>query len=802
MRRRRWVKALAALALLALLLVAAAVWFVRRPWPQEAGALAVAGLAAPVDVVRDRWGVPHLYAASEHDLFLAQGFVHAQDRLWQMEMNRRIARGELSAVLGPAALEVDVAMRTLGMRRAAERDWARMAPEPRAVLTAYAAGVNAFLAGHRGRLPLEFTLLGVHPDPWRPVDTLAWGKVMCWNLGENYSFELSRARLLARLGPEAAQQLLPPYRSGAPVVVPPQVGGFAWLRDARFDGLARLVSFFANRGADWGSNNWVVRGSRTATGRPLLANDTHLALTMPSAWYANDLHGGRFASLGYTLPGVPMVLVGHNARIAWGVTDMIPDVEDFYVEKFDDREHPRRYLFRGVWRDLLVLSETIAVKGRAPERLDVLLTHHGPVMNRVSSRLQKVAEPYTLRWAAVEPGDLLEGVLRINLAADWRQFRNGLRRWSAPNLNFVYADVDDHIGYQATGYVPLRAPGHQGLVPVPGWTGEYEWRGFIPFDELPTLYDPPSGFIVTANNKVAGDGYPYPLAYEWADPYRAMRISQVLAATPRATLAGMGRLQADTFSLPAAALLPYLRAVAPASDLERRALALVRAWDLCNRPDRAGAAIFQVWYRTLVADTVGDELGPELLREYLVYDWIHGPMMVDLMAHSDARWFDDVRTPRVERRDDVVRRSFAAAVEWLRRHQGGDPRRWRWGDLHTVTFVHRPLGEAGLPLLSALFNGGTVPAPGDRFSVNAAWFSGNLDRPYESNGGAAHRFLVDLADFDRALGVLNTGQSEHLFHRHREDMVPLWQQVAYHPLPFSRERVRAAAEGTLVLRPH
>lgn len=804
-KRRGCLRGLAALGLLAVLLGIAGCWFVRRPWPQVDGTITVAGLSAPVEVVRDRWGVPHLYARNERDLFFAQGFVHAQDRLWQMEMNRRIARGELSAILGEATLDVDRAMLTIGVLRAAEADWQRMAAEPRAVLEAYAAGVNAFIETHRDQLPVEFTLLGVDPAPWRPVDSLAWGKVMCWNLGENFNFEVSRARIIGTVGREAAAQLLPPFRGEGPVVIPDGVGDYAWMREARFDRLAAVAAFFSDRGPDWGSNNWAIHGSRTATGRPLLGNDTHLPLTMPSVWYANGLHGGRFQSLGYTLPGVPMVLLGHNGRIAWGITDMIPDVQDFYIEKVDDKERPRQYLFRGEWRDIRVLPLEIAVRGREPERLELLLTHHGPVMNQASGRLRTAAtEIYTLRWAAAEPGDLLESVFRLNLAGDWNAFRQALRLWDAPNLNFVYADTAGNIGYQATGDIPVRVPGHQGVLPVPGWTGEYEWQGFIPFEELPTLYNPPSGFVTTANNKVVGDGYPYHLAYEWADPYRAARLTRLLSENRKVTMDDMRDLQADTYSLPAEEMLPVLLTVEPEGGLERQALAMLRAWNRRNDAEgegAAGAAVFQAWYRSLLRQTFGDELGPELTREYLIYDWKHMPMMADLLRAGESRWFDDGATPAVERRADILARSLGEAVRTLSGQMGDDPARWSWGELHTTAFVHRPIGESGLPVVSGLFNGDRIAAPGDRFSVNSVWFSFNPDRPFEADGGAAHRFLADLSDLDNSRGAQNSGQSGHLFHPHREDLVPLWQSVGHHPLPYSRERVRAAAEATLELRP-
>ena len=443
------------LVILAVILAAIGFWFVRRPWPKVTGDISVSGINAPVEVIRDKWGVPHIYAQSEHDLFFAQGYVHAQDRLWQMEFNRRIASGTLSAILGEATLDTDRFMRTIGLRRAAEKDWALAEEETRAVMEAYSEGVNAFIESHRNSLPLEFTVLGTKPEPWTPVDTLAWGKVMAYSLCGNYDAELLRARLIAGLGPEAAQQLMPPYPEQGPVIVPPEALAYSWLRDGQFYELDGAAFGGGLARTDWGSNDWVVHGSRTATGLPLLADDTHLSLDMPSIWYENGLHGGEINSVGYTFPGVPMVVIGHNERIAWGVTNLAADVQDFYIEKFDDPAHPTQYEFQGEWKDLEVLYETIDVKDSTPYTLQVLSTQHGPVMNRVLGNLPQ-AEPLALQWTALEGTHLLNAVYRLNLASSWEEFREALTHWDAPSQNFVYADVEGNIGYQSPGKIPIN----------------------------------------------------------------------------------------------------------------------------------------------------------------------------------------------------------------------------------------------------------------------------------------------------------------------------------------------------------
>jgi penicillin amidase len=798
-RRRRW-PAIAGIVLLVLvaILAGAGVWFVRRPWPQTNGTTPIPSLQSPVQVVRDRWGVPHIYAQNEHDLFFAQGYVHAQDRLWQMDFSRRICSGNLSAVLGDGILDVDRFMRTIGLRRAAEKDWEALDDDTRAILEAYAEGVNAYIKANRRRLPLEFTLLGIQPAPWTPIDSLSWGKLTSLQLGGNYNVELLRARVVAALDKTAAQELLLPHGDGVALFVPPEARGYDWLTSARFEGLDAVAALLGNPNYEWGSNNWAVHGSRTATGMPMLANDTHLSLGMPSLWYENGLHGGRFDVAGVTFPGVPMVIIGHNQRVAWGVSNMGPDVQDLYIEKLNDPTNPSQYEFLGEWLDLQVVEDVIQVRNRAPVTLKVYITRHGPILNDVIGELDS-AEPLALQWTALDSSSLFQAIRLVNLATDWNEFRRALSYWDVASQNFVYADVDGHIGYQATGRIPIRAAGHQGLLPVPGWTGEYEWQGSVPFDELPSLLDPSTGFVATANNKVVPDDYAYLLSYEWSSGYRAQRIIDLLAANDRVTVQDMQHIQAQTYSPPASALRPYLLAVEPQDDVQAQALAQVEAWDLCYETDRAGASVYQVWYWFLARNTLQDELGDELLDEYLDSSRMHMPTMIALMAQPESTWFDDVSTAQTETRDDIVRRSLADAVEWLSERYGKAPERWKWGRMHTMTFVHQPFGQSGIGLLEYIFNSKTIPARGDAFTVDAAAFS--FQDPFVVQHGVSQRMIVDLSELDNSLAVHTTGQSGHVFHPHREDFVSMWQNVEYHPMHFAREAVKANSEAVLTLVP-
>ena len=552
-----------------------------------------------------------------------------------------------------------------------------------------------------------------------------------------------------------------------------------------------------------GSNGWVVHGSRTASGKPLLANDTHLGLAMPSIWYENGLHGGRFDVVGFSFAGMPLVVTGHNGRIAWGITAMTTDSQDLFVEELDDEglgegQAPTRYRFGGDWRPIDVRRESVAVKGQAPVPIEIRSTHHGPLVNELYPLLAG-EPPMALRWTAAQSAPLLPALAAVNLAPDWPAFRTALGAWQAPNLNFLYADVDGNIGYQAAGLHPRRAPGHDGTSPVEGSSGEHEWRGFVPFEEMPWALNPESGFLVNANNQVIAGDHPL-LTRDWVGPQRAQRIVDLLAADADLTREEMARIQADTYSLAAEALRPHLLAAPPpAGDLEARARGLVKSWDLRYEADRAGASVFFVWQWKLVRAIAGDEVGEDLLSNLEVAPLLEYPALDRWLARAEDPWFDDRATEAVEGREDMVARSLREAVAWLAQRYGDDPDEWRWGRLHPMTFRLLPLGGTGFPPLDAVFNSATVESRGGPATVFSAHPS--LQQPFAVTSGTSQRFVADLADLDRSLAVNSTGQVAHVFHRHREDQVPLWHDVLFHPVIFSRAAAEADAEATLTLSP-
>ncbi len=780
---------------------------VRRAWPQINGTVQVPGLQSPVTVIRDKWGIPHIYASSLHDLLFAQGYVHAQDRFWQMEFWRRIGSGRLSEILGKSALAQDRFIRTLGWHRAAAQEWEQMDPETRAALEAYAEGVNAYISTHRGRLGLEFTLLGLtgtrfDPEPWHPVHTITWGKVMAWNLGGNMDMELLRANIIARLGTPAAPVLMPPYPSDRPVIVPHP------LSEKTLQAVPEAVftTRFLGEGDGLGSNNWVVAGSRTETGKPLLANDPHLGIQMPSIWYEIGLHcepkgpDCPINVVGASFPGSPGVIIGHNDRIAWGVTNVNPDVQDLFIEKVNP-ENPNQYEYRGRWEDMQIVREEIRVAGQEePVVVFARITRHGPIINDVVGGEEEDWsfgwQPLALSWTALQPGTLMRSILLLDKAQNWEDFREALSYWDVPSQNFVYADVEGNIGYQTPGRIPIRKSG-DGSVPVPGWTGEYDWVGYIPFDELPRAFNPPEGYIVTANNAVVRPDYPYLLTVDWSDRtgQRAQRITELIEELTPISVEDMERIQGDNLPVWTRQVLPYVTA-ALADYHDPRPLELLRNWDGQTTRDSAAAALFEAFRIHLVDRTFRDELGESLVRRSRAMALY---ALESLIADPQSPWFDDRTTPQVETRDDIIRQAMTDAIAELTERLGPNVEKWRWGDLHTATFRNQALGQSGIALIERIFNRGPVPVDGTLATVNNTAYSPSA--PYEVRTVPSYRQVIDAGDWSRSVSMHTTGQSGHPFHRHYDDMIDPWRNIQYHPMLWSRTEVEAQAEGILLLVP-
>jgi len=831
--RRFGLKALGVLVVVVAIAAIAARWYLRQSLPSMSGEVHVSGLSGPVEIVRDADAIPHIFAATKADAFYGLGYVHAQDRLWQMEFQRRIGHGRLSEIFGTATIAQDRFLRTAGFGRAARSAWEHLPADARAQIDAYVAGVNAFITTHHGReLPPEFTLLRFEPEPFTGAYVLAWVKMMAWDLSANYSFELMRHDMIARLGAERTAELLPPYpregltivpkldedesssvrlRRAAPAAIEnraPQ-DGFNWsdaLARGVEHGLPDVTRFLLGgaRTEALGSNNWVVDGTLTASGKPMLANDPHLGTHVPSLWYLAHLTAGDFDLIGATLPGAPAAAIGRNRYIAWGETNVAADVEDLYRERLD--ASGAKAEFRGALEPIRVVPETIVVKGGAPIHLDVRITRHGPLIsdalnaNNAESKDSPpptVLEPLAFRWTALDETDTtVVAFLRLNDAHNWTEFTAALKDFVVPAQNFVYADVDGHIGYYAPGRIPVRASG-DGSAPADGWTGEAEWTGWIPFEELPHLFDPPNHFIVTANNKPTPLGDPHLIGVDFPDPYRAQRITDLLLGRSRLTPDDFRAIQADTHSLHAEALLPLLIEHArPRDPHDVQALQLLERWDFNAKGDSAATAIFQAWFFHLASAFAGDELGPRLLQSYEGRFSYITRFVTAVLTTGSSPWCDDARTPAKETCDQTVTTALHDAVGDLRNRLRTEMPSWRWDTIHRAVFPHQGLDTVGMlrPFLSR-----SVPNGGDWSTVNVGAVA--ADSPYEQHSVAGYRQIIDLSPANDSRFADAVVESGHFLSSHYDDFLTDFQAVRHRPMRMDRQAIEKGAIGTLRLVP-
>lgn len=738
----------------------------RASLSQVEGRIALKGLSAPVEVVRDRWGVVRVRAASLEDLFFAQGFVHAQERLWQMEFQRRVGQGRLAEVLGEAALPQDRFLRTWGFYRAAESAYERLYPEEKRVVDAYVAGVNAFLESG-APLPPEFRLLSFRPEPWTGPDVLVWAKMMSFDLSMNWEEELLRHRLLARgVSPERLLELLPPYPEDAPTILQAEDLNLPLSREEAPAALLRLAPprFLE------ASNNWVVSGSRTATGKPFLADDPHLGLQAPSLWFLMALEAPGYRVIGATLPGVPGIVIGRNERIAWGVTNVGADVQDLYL--LED-VGGKGYRYKGQVVPYRVREERIRVKGGKEEVLWVRETHYGPVITDALQDPPKT--PMALRWVSLDEEDhILMAFLGVNRARNWQEFTEALRHYSAPSQNFVYADVDGNIGYIAPGKFPIRREGHTGMVPVPG-NGEWDWQGYRKPEEWPKVLNPKEGFVVTANHKVTPKGFPYALTYDWAEPYRAERIREMLLAKEKLSLEDMKAIQMDQKSLLFRDFRPVLELLNPLSERSRTWRERLLAWD--GVADRASeeALVFALWYTELTR-LPEKEVG----QPY----WDEPRYLLRAMREGDK----NCDQPGTEYRESCLDFAALALERALDRKEALRAR--SWGEVHRATFPHAVLTHTPLKRLTDR----RVPFGGDRYTVNVGPF---VPESLQMTHGPSYRQIVDLSDPEASLFIHPMGQSGHFLSPHYADLLPLWTRGGYLPMAFSAP----GGERVLLLEP-
>jgi penicillin amidase len=791
---------IALLAFLLFLFVIGDIWFFRAAkasLPVVDGTLKLSGLSAPVEVMRDSLGVPTISAANLHDLFFAQGFVTAQDRLWQMDMTRRFASGDLAAVLGPEHVKSDTEQRILGLRPVAEQAVANMDPAERARLQAYADGVNAYIAQHQKTLPLEFRLMTYFPYAWTVEDSVLVGLSMTEFLNHySYKKALQHEKILARLGPQLTADLYvnsswrehPPGAEGQSIENEPPPGESPEQNEEedpakKSSAVEKQVLRFAQddnpEGFDDlrpGSNNWVLSGAHTVTGKPMLSNDMHLDLRMPNTWYDAHLTSGDYDVVGVTLPGVPYVIVGHNQHIAWGFTNLGPTVEDVYVEKFNDRGE---YLTPDGWKQPEHRREIIRVEGKTDVTLGVVVTRHGPIITPlVPGETRQLA----LKWNVYDPKVQNNPFFELNSARDWLEFRAAFSKFGAPGQNVVYADTDGNIGYQATGFVPIRGAG-DGSLPAAGDNDAHEWVGYVPFDDMPSVYNPPSGIIATANSRVTPKDYPYTISTEWIAPYRTQRIYKLLGANKKYAVSDMLTIQTDIFSdfdrFCAQRFVYAIDHTPKASSAAKAAADVMRNWDGAMATDLAAPTIAYYARHTLQEMLLKAKLG----SDWTMYRWFNAPVWLEnVLTNQPPRWlpsqyanYDELLTAAVE--ETISQKGVPHVLS-----------AWRWGNVYKVDvqhpfWSHFPILKRATP--------GPQPLSGDEDTV----------KQVRTHFGPSERFTADMSNLDNSTLDIVNGQSGNIFDEHFNDQWDAYYHGRTFPLPFSTDAVKHTAVHRLRLEP-
>ena len=806
-------------AILVIVSASVAWWFIYRPLPQIDGSASLPGLQQEVKVERDGWGVPHIRAATVEDLAEAQGYVMAQDRLWQMDLLRRVARGQLSEILGARTLKIDESFRTYGFARAAERDATLFDPESRKVMDAYARGVNQFVEQHKKNLPLEFLLLHYEPKPWQPSDTLAISGYMYRTLTDTWERELNRAKVTERAGAERAKDLfseeaaMDHYVVGDPKVIDDGSQRSAAHADDEDDdddmepdtvlkasrgalgcgpaaesdpdltsALAESIQEFLQESRNEirqgvGSNNWVVSGAHTATGKPLLANDTHLELSIPPIWYEMHLTAPGWNVKGLTLPGVPMITIGHNDHIAWGFTNNGADVQDLYVETFNPGS-PDEYRVKGTWNKAQIIDETIHVKGQPDEHLKVAVTRHGPVVHREGDKA------YAIRWTATEPGGLANSYIWLGKARNWKEFREIMKRVWGPAQNAVYADVEGNIGYVMAARVPIRKKGH-GEVPVPGDTDDYEWTGYIPFDQLPQALNPESGLIGTANARVVGPIYKPYLTDRWEEPYRTARIYDLLHDRHDLRPEDMLKVQTDTYSYPHAFLADQLSAatkiVKPKDARAQKLIEGLKDWNGIADAESPEVSFLHAARR----EALDILLEPSLGKETSLYQWRSTTFLQKILTDRPAKWL-----PRAYKNyDELLAAAADAAVTKLAEQSRSDRvEDWAWKRFNSLDMFH-PIGHEGM--LKRFLSITDKPQSGTQYSVRAAM----------KTHGPAMRFVGNPGNWDESILLVPAGQSGQPGSSHYSDQFSYWYEGKAIFAAFSDAAEAKARKHTLTLKP-
>ncbi|MBI1805224.1 MAG: penicillin acylase family protein [Ignavibacteriae bacterium] len=776
-----------------------------KSFPATQGSIVIAGLHRPVDVYRDASGIPHIQAQDDHDLMMAVGYVHAQDRLWQMDLMRRAGEGRLAEVLGDSAVALDRLFRTIDLKGIAARIKEQLHPESRQVLEDYAEGVNDFITTQKGAYPIEFDMLKYEPEPWKVEHSLLMARLMAWELNLAWWTDLTYGEIAMKVPLEKLQEIFPTFPDSVRVTVPSSLMKRALTGAEGFQDAGRAYRNFFGLGLlSAGSNAWAIDSSKSMSGKPILANDPHLGMPSPSRWYEIHISAPGWNVAGVSIPGIPLVVIGHNNHLAWGLTNAMIDDADFYIEKVDSTK-PGYYIYKGASLPFAEREEKIYIGDRDSLVITVRSTRHGPIINDVHPISTHTDHDslhnalISMRWTGFEVSDEVYSFYRMNRATNYTEFEHGLKEFTVPGQSVVYADASGKIAYWTAGRIPIRGK-QNAMLPLPGWTGDAEWQGFVPFEELPKLLNPPEGFVACANQKIADRSFPYYISTLWEPPSRIQRIRHLLSSADKFTADDFKQFQQDLFSGYAQDVTrEILRSYEGQQHTDQAistALDYLRNWDYRFAQSDIATTIFNVFFVKFLHNTFEDEMGPDVFSNFVFFDAIPYRVSGQLLANDSSRWFDDIRTQEREVKGDIIRKSLSEAVNELQATLGANMKSWQWGALHTVTFSH-PFGKR--KPLDRVFNIGPFPIGGGGTSINKSEY--RFMTPYTVAVGPSMRQIVDLADSLSSFLIITSGQSGQPLHRHYNDQTPLWLNGGYVKVTMDWKEIQSAKWDHLTLKP-
>lgn len=788
MRILKWVVLI--LLILIVLSVASIYGYLRSTLPDYDGEITVAGLTNKVEIIRDSYGMPHIYAQTDEDAFFALGYCMAQDRLFHMDLVRRVARGRLAEILGESVVSVDRLFRTITAGKSINEIAHGFPSKIKSAGKAYAAGINYYLENRKGPLPIEFTLLGYRPEPFTFEDGVAVHYYMAWDLNAAFSNEMLYASVIKKVGEDLARDIFPDYPEEYPIIMPEGSTTMNFLKTLHS---ARKILGVEGGGA---SNNWVISGEKSETGMPILANDPHLGHGVPGIWYEAHLVTPSMNVSGSILPGIPYVAIGANEHVAWGFTNVMADDTDFYIEKIKP-DDPNKYLYQGHWEEMTIKEEIIKVKGGDDVKLKVRLTRHGPIVDDVNEYEEPKGTALSMRWAAYEKLKAIEAFDRLNRAESIDDIEKAVEFFKCPGQNWVYADDKGNIGFWAAVGIPARI-GFSGALPVPGWDGNHEWKGYVPTRDQPHLRNPTRGWIATANNKHVGDNYPFPISHYYAMPDRYIRIQEMITEKDKLGVNDFKRMHNDFYMVLAREWVPIMiksLSNKKLSEKEQKALSALQNWDFIASVDGIPPTIFHATINAIVKNTFQKRLGDELYEQYIGNSYVTFNSLRNMIAKGSSTWFDDPETQDIEGVNEIITKSFKDGIAYLDSEMGSNVKDWIWGKLHTLTISH-PFGKSSA-LMGYFFNIGPFPMGGSLATVNPQPYK--LSDPWAGFHGASLRYIIDFSNMKNSLRVIPAGISGNFMSPHYDDQVDLWRHGKYRPFVLDRKSVEEDARYTLIM---